>query len=145
MYCSNHIFLFTFPISKELYIFLKKEDDHGFLSYTKHYISLKPLSTYLDWGWSKIWLFLIKSCNSKHFSQNLMMPCYWYYFSIFYIYHFFQMIMFSLFLAWHDQCFIIFKDSNVFKLANFPLKTKYNNTVYSTNSNYLFSKGKQEK
>ena len=40
----------------------------------------------------------------------------------------------------------MFKDSNVFEFTNFPLKTKYDNTVvYSVNSNYLFSRGKQEK
>ena len=40
----------------------------------------------------------------------------------------------------------MFKDSNVFEFANFPFKTNYNNTeVYSINSNYLFSRGKQEK
>ena len=40
----------------------------------------------------------------------------------------------------------MFKDSNVFELPNFKFKTKYNNTVvYSVNSNYLFSRGKQEK
>ena len=64
------------------------------------------------------------------------MPCYWYYFCIFYIFHFFQIIMVSLFLAWHDQYFIIFKDSNVFEFTNFSFKTKYNNTVvYSVNRN----------
>ena len=54
--------------------------------------------------------------------------------------------MVSLFLAWHDQYFLMFKDSNVFEFTNFPFKTKYNNTaVYSINSNYLISRGKQEK
>ena len=53
--------------------------------------------------------------------------------------------MVSLFLAWHDQYFM-FKDSNVFEFTNFPLKTKYDNTVvYSVNSNYLFLREKQEK
>ena len=37
---------------------------------------------------------------------------------------------FSLFFAWHDQHFIMFKDSNVFKFTNFSFKTKYNNTVH---------------
>ena len=75
-----------------------------------------------------------------------MMSCCWYYFCIFYIFHFFQIIMVSLFLAWHDQYFIMFKDSSVFKFTNSPFKTKYNNTiVYSVNSNYLFSRWKQEK
>ena len=54
--------------------------------------------------------------------------------------------MVSLFLARHGQYFIMFKDSNFFELTNFPFKTKYNKTVvYSVNSNYLFSRGKQEK
>ena len=40
----------------------------------------------------------------------------------------------------------MFKDLNVFEFTNFPFKTKYNNTVvYSASSNYLFSRGKQEK
>ena len=34
--------------------------------------------------------------------------------------------MVSLFLARHDQYFIMFKDSNVFKFTNFPFKAKYN-------------------
>ena len=52
----------------------------------------------------------------------------------------------SLFLARLDQYYIMYKDSNVFEFANFPFKTKCNNTVvYSVDSNYLFSRGKQEK
>ena len=40
----------------------------------------------------------------------------------------------------------MFKDSNVFEFTNFSLKAKYYNiVVYSVNSNYLFSRGKQEK
>ena len=78
--------------------------------------------------------------------ETFMMSCYWYYFCISYIFHFFQIMMISLFLAWHDQYFIMFKDSNVFEFTNFPFKLKYNNTVvYSANSNYLFSSGKQGK
>ena len=54
--------------------------------------------------------------------------------------------MVSLFVARHDQYFIMFKDLNVFEFTNLPFKTKYNDTaVYSVNSNYLFSIGKQEK
>ena len=67
-------------------------------------------------------------------------------FAFFYIFHFFQIIMVSDFLAWHDQYFIMFKDSNVFEFTSFPFKTKHSNTVvYSINSNYLSSRGKQEK
>ena len=75
-----------------------------------------------------------------------MTPCYSYYFSSFYIFHFIQIIMISLFLVRHDRYFLMFKDSNVFEFTNFPFKTKYNNTVVSSvNSNYLFSRGKLEK
>ena len=35
------MYVVTFPISKELYTFFKKKDDHGFLSCTKHYLSAK--------------------------------------------------------------------------------------------------------
>ena len=85
-------------------------------------------------------------CNSKHFRQKIMTPCYLYYFCINYIFNFSQIIMVSVFLAFHDQYFIMFKDSNVFEFTIFPFKTKYNNTVvYSVNSNCLFSRGKQEK
>ena len=59
---------------------------------------------------------------------------------------FFQILMVSLYLSRHDQYFKMFKYSDVFEFTNFPFKTKYNNTaVYSVNSNYLFSKRKQEK
>ena len=54
--------------------------------------------------------------------------------------------MICLFLVRHDQYFIMFEDSNVVEFTNFRFKTKYNNNiVYSTNSNCLFSMGKQEK
>ena len=40
----------------------------------------------------------------------------------------------------------MFKGSNDFEFAKFPFKTKYSNTVnYYVSSNYLFSRGKQEK
>ena len=40
----------------------------------------------------------------------------------------------------------MFKDSNVFEFINFPIKTKYSNTVVcSVNSNCLYSTRKQEK
>ena len=64
---------------------------------------------------------------------------------------FFQIMVASLSLAWHDQDFIIFYCCNflihnVFELTSFPFKTKYNNTVvYSVNSNYSFSRRKPEK
>ena len=54
--------------------------------------------------------------------------------------------MVFLFLTGHDQYLIIYKDSNVFELTNFPFSSKYNNSeVYSVHSNYLFSRKKQEK
>ena len=90
----------------------------------------------------KSWSF----CNSKHFRQNIMTLYYSWYFSISSVFNFFQIVMVSLFLARHDQYFIMFKDSNVFEFTNFLLKTKYSNAVvYSFNSNYLFSRKKQEK
>ena len=67
-----------------------------------------------DFFVQKSWFF----CNSKHFSQNIMMPCYWYYFCVFYIFHFFQIIMVSHFLAWPDQCFIMFK---IRTFSNLPI------------------------
>ena len=95
-----------------------------------------------DFFVQKNWFF----CNSKPFNQNIMTPCYSYYFYTFYVFHFFQIIMVSLFPAQHDQYFTMFKDSNVFEFTNFPFKAKYNNTlVYHVNSNYLFSRGKQNK
>ena len=40
----------------------------------------------------------------------------------------------------------MFKGLEFFKFTKFPFKTKSNDTaVYSVNSNYLFSKGNQEK
>ena len=106
------------------------------------------MATWVGAG-QKFYFFVQKSwffCNSKYFSQTIMTPCYSYYFCIFYIFHFFQIIMVSLFLAWHDQYFIMFKDSNVFEFTNFPFKTKYNNTVvYSVNSNYSRGENKKKK
>ena len=97
-----------------------------------------------DFFVQKSWFF----CNSKQFSQNIMTSCYSYYFCIFYVFHFSQIIMVSLLLARHDQYFIMFKDLNVLEFANFLFKTKYNNTlVYSIITiqfNYLFSTGKQQ-
>ena len=95
-----------------------------------------------DFFVQKSWFFR----NSKHFSQNIMTPCYSYYLCIFYNFHFFQIIMISLFLARHGQYFTMFKDSNVFEFTNFPFKTNYNkNAVCFVNGNYLFLRGKQEK
>ena len=91
-----------------------------------------------DFVVQKSWFF----CNSKHFSQNIMTPCYSYYFCIFFIFRSFQIIMVSLFLARHDQHFIMFKDLPIFnfQFTNFPAKTKYDNTVAIT-----YSQGKTRK
>ena len=61
-----------------------------------------------DFFVQKSWFF----CNSKHFNQNIMTPCYSYYCCIFYVFHSFQIIMVSLFLARHDQCLKIRTFSN---------------------------------
>ena len=152
MYAVTRCVFFTLPISKELNIFLKKGRTRLFKLYQALLIYKKLVADddgywvgagrKFDFFVQKHWLF----CNSKHYSQNIMTPCYSYYFCVFYIFHFFQIIMVSLFLARHDQYFIMFKDSKVFEFTNFQFKTKYNNNVvYSVNSNYLFSRGKQEK
>ena len=47
----SFISFFAVPISKELYIFFKKKDDHGFLSYTKHYLSAKNLQLMMMPTW----------------------------------------------------------------------------------------------
>ena len=91
-----------------------------------------------DFFVQKSWFF----CNSKHFRQSIMTPCYSCYFSIFYIFNSFQIMMVSLFLAPHDQYLIIFKDSNVFEFSNFSFQQSI---IMSVNSNYLFSRRKQEK
>ena len=62
---------------------------------------------------------LIVTFQSKHYDVMLFI-----HFSIFYIFHFFQIIMVSLFLAQQVPYFIMFKESNVFKFTNFPFKTK---------------------
>ena len=149
--CRNQTFFFTFPISKELN-FQKKNDEHGFLSYIKHYLSTKNPQQMMMLTWvgagQKFDFFVQKSwffCNSKHFLQKIMTQCYSCYFCIFYIFSCFQIIMVSLFFAFHDQYFM-FKSSNIFEATNFPFKTKYNVTVvYSINRNCLFSRGKLEK
>ena len=95
-----------------------------------------------DFFVQKSWSF----CNSKHCRQNIMTLCYSCYFCVSSILIFFQITMVSFFLTRHDQYFIMFKDSNVFDITNFPFKSKCNNTVaYSANSNYLFSRKKREK
>ena len=143
---------FTFPISDELYIFLKKWWIWLLKLYQILFIYKKLAAdddAFLSWGWSKVWLFWSKElifCNSKYFLQKIMTPCYPYHFCIFYIFDFFQIITVSLSLDFYDQCSIMSKDSKVFEFTGFPFKTKYNNTVvYSVNSNCLLSMGKQEK
>ena len=92
-----------------------------------------PLSTFNEksWGSSKTSFFPFSSQSLWKGSSTVN-------------FNFFQIIMVSLFLAHHDQHFIMFKDSSFFEFINFPFKTNYNNTVvYSANSNHLFSKGKK--
>ena len=88
---ARHFFHYTLKKKKK-----KKEDGHGFLSYNKHYLfatnyqqtmvaTWVRASQKLDFFVQKSWVF----GNSKHFSQNIMTPCYSYYFCIFYIFNFF--------------------------------------------------------
>ena len=150
MHAETRHFFLLFQYLKN-YIF-KKNDEHGFLSYIKHYLSTKNSQQTMMLTWvgagQKFDFFVQKSwffCNSKHFLQKIMTPCYSCYFCIFYIFNCFQIIMVSLFFAFHDQYFM-FKSSNIFEATNFPFKTKYNVTVvYSINRNCLFSRGKLEK
>ena len=91
-------------------------------------------------GLVKNLIFCVKElifCNSKHFRQNIMRPCYSCYFCIFSNLNFFQTIMVSLFLAGHDQYLIMFKDSNFFEFANLSFKKKCNNAaiIYSLEEN----------
>ena len=93
------------------------------IDYT-HFLAAED-DAYLGWSWSKILLFRTKElifCNSKHFLQKTMTPCYSCHFWIFYIFNLFQIIMLSLFHAYYDQYSIMFKDSNVFEFTNFPFK-----------------------
>ena len=148
--CRNQTFFFTFPISKELYIQKKKWWTRLFKLYQTLFIYKKFAAdddAYLGWAGQKFDFFVQKSwffCNSKHFLQKIMTPCYSCYFCIFYIFNCFQIIMVSLFFAFHDQYFM-FKSSNIFEATNFPFKTKYVTVVYSVNRNCLFSRGKLEK
>ena len=81
-------------------------------------------------------------CNSKHFCQSIMRPCYSCYFCVFYIFKFFQTIIVSLFLAGHDQ---YLKHSNVFELINFSFQTKYNNTIAFLLIAIIYSRGEKKK
>ena len=115
IHAVTRYFFLLFQYLMNYTFFLKKDDDHGFLSYTKYYLSKKNSSR----RWCRLGLRLVKNltfsykiavfCNSKHFLQKIMTPCYSYHFCIFYIFNFFQVIMVSLFLAFHDQCSIMFK------------------------------------
>ena len=135
---SNQTFFFTFPIPKELYIFLKKRRTRLFKLYQASFICKNVAAdddAYLGWG-----------CYSKHFRQNIMTTCYSCYFCIFYIANFFQIIMVSLFLTRHDQYLIMFKHSNVFEVTNLLFQTKYNNAVaLFANSKLFIVEGKRRK
>ena len=111
-------------------------------------IYLKKISSrrwcLLRLGLVKIWFFVQKSCyfcNSKHFCQSIMRPCYSCYFCVFYIFKFFQTIIVSLFLAGHDQ---YLKHSNVFELINFSFQTKYNNTIAFLLIAIIYSRGEKK-
>ena len=54
-------------------------------------------------------------------------------------------MMVALFLAWHDQYFIMFKDLKVFEFTNFPFKTKDNNTVVYLLIVIICSRGENKK
>ena len=57
------IYFFTFPIIKELYIFLKEKTAGLFKLYQAPFICKKIAGdddAYLGWGWSEIGLFRIK-------------------------------------------------------------------------------------
>ena len=63
----------------------------------------------------------------------------------FFIFSIFFKSMVSLFLAWHDQYFIMFKDSNVFEFTIFHSEQSIIILICSVNSNYLFSKEEKQK
>ena len=117
------ICFFTFPISKELYIFLKKKKTMTFYVIPRTIYLYKISSR----GWCLLGLSLVKKfsyeradfCVMENISvKNIMMSCYWHYFCIFYIFHFFQIRMVSFFLAWHDRYFIMLK---VRAFSNLPI------------------------
>ena len=131
MYAVTKYF-FTFPISKELYVFKKKTWWTQLLKLHQVLFIYKKLAANddgLGWSRSKISLFRKKElifCSNKHFLQRIMMPCYSCHFWIFHIFNFFPKSLVSLFLAFYDQFSVRFNDSNVFEFTNFPFKTKYN-------------------
>ena len=142
------IYFFTFPISKGLYIFLKKKRRSRL--FTCQRLAADHDAMILGLGLVKNLLFSYKRADFSVI-VNISVKTLWCHaidtiFAFFYVFHFFQIVMVSLFFVWHNQCFIMFKDSKFFQFTNFPLKTKYNNTVvHCDNSNYLLSIGKQEK
>ena len=73
-----------------------------------------------DFFVQKSWSF----CNSKHFRPNIMTLCCSCYFYIS-IFNFFQIIMVSLFLARHDQYFMMFKACVRYFLSNIYFFTKW--------------------
>ena len=92
-----------------------------------------------DAAGQKFEFFLQKSwsfCNSKHFRQNIMTLCYLCYFCISSIFNFFQIIMVSLFLARHDQYFMMFKACVRYFLENIYFFTKW--YLFKTEKCFLF-------
>ena len=66
-----------------------------------------------DFFVQKSWSF----CNSKHFRHNIMTLYYSWYFCISSVFNFFQIVMVSLFLARHDQYFIMFKRFRIYQFS----------------------------
>ena len=54
---------------------------------------------------------------------------------LFFQFVYFQFFSNDQFLAGHDQYLMMFKDSNVFKFTNFPIRAKYNNNNNNNNNN----------
>ena len=134
---------FTFPKSKQLYAFFKKNDSH---SYTKHYLFTKKcllglgLVKHLTFLYKKADFSVIVNILVKHYDAVLFKLL-----LHFYIFHFFQKSFFFSCSAW-SVLLILFKDSNIFEFTNLSFKTNYNSAmVYSANSNYLYSRRKKEK
>ena len=84
-----------------------------------------------DFFVQKSWSF----CNSKHFRPNIMTLCCSCYFYIS-IFNFFQIIMVSLFLARHDQYFMMFKACVRYFLENIYFFTKW--YLFKTEKCFLF-------
>ena len=98
------ISFFNFPISKELYVFLKKRWPRPFKVYQALIICKKIAAddnAYLGWCWSKFWFFSYKRADFSvivNISVKTLCDAIDTIFASFYIFYFFQIIMVSLFL-----------------------------------------------